>query len=69
MPYVAVIGDEELESGQLTVTIHSESTPKSPAKRSMTTDELKERLAGETKGKPWRRLPLSMRLSERPRFI
>ena len=69
VPYVAVIGDEELESGQLTVTIRSESTPKSPAKRSMTTDELKERLAGETKGKPWRRLPLSMRLSERPRFI
>jgi threonyl-tRNA synthetase len=35
----------------------------------MTVDELKERLTGETKGKPWRRLPLAMRLSERPRFI
>ncbi|MDQ1312875.1 MAG: threonyl-tRNA synthetase [Euryarchaeota archaeon] len=69
VPYVAVIGDEELQSGQLAVTIRSESTPKSPAKKSMTVDELKERLTGETKGKPWRRLPLAMRLSERPRFI
>ena len=69
VPYVAVIGDEEMQSGQLTVTIRSESTPKSPAKKTMTVDELKERLAAETRGKPWRRLPLAMRLSERPRFI
>jgi threonyl-tRNA synthetase len=69
VPYVAVIGDEELQSGQLTVTLRSESTPKSPAKKTMTVDELKERLAAETEGKPWRRLPLAMRLSERPRFI
>ena len=64
-----MIGDEELQSGRLAVTIRSESTPKSPAKKSMTVDELKERLTGETKGKPWRRLPMAMRLSERPRFI
>lgn len=69
VPYVAVIGDEELHSGQLTVTVRSESTPKSPAKRVMSVDDLKERLAAETRGKPWRRLPLAMRLSERPRFI
>lgn len=69
VPYVAVIGDEELDSGQLSVTIRSESTPKSPAKVKMTVAELKERISAETCGKPWRRLPLSMKLSERPRFI
>jgi threonyl-tRNA synthetase len=31
VPYVAVIGDEELESGQLTVTIRADSTPKNAA--------------------------------------
>src|SRR5690606_21495829 len=28
IPYVAVIGDEELASGELTVTVRAESTPK-----------------------------------------
>jgi len=69
IPYVAVVGDEELASGSLTVTVRSESTPKSPAKVKMTVDELRERIAAETAGKPWRRLPLPVRLSERPRFI
>ena len=69
IPYVAVIGDEELASGELTVTVRADSTPKSPAKVKMSPAELKARVSAETAGKPWRRLPLSMLLSERPKFI
>ncbi len=69
VPYVVVIGDEELASGLLTVTIRANSTPKSAAKSKMTVEELGEKIKSETMGKPWRRLPLAMRLSERPKFI
>jgi threonyl-tRNA synthetase len=69
IPYVAVIGDEELESGQLNVTIRADSTPKNAAKSKMTVEYLRKRLSAETAGKPWRRLAMSMKLSERPKFI
>lgn len=69
VPYVAVIGDEELASGQLTVTVRQESTPKAAAKARMSVEELRKRIASETDGKPWRRQPLPVRLSERPKFI
>jgi threonyl-tRNA synthetase len=69
IPYVVVIGDEELASGELTVTVRSESTPKSPAKVKMSPADLKSRISAETAGTPWRRLPLPMLLSERPKFI
>jgi len=69
IPYVAVIGDEELASGEMTVTVRAESTPKSPAKVKMSPAHLKDRVSAETAGKPYRRLPLSMMLSERPKFI
>jgi threonyl-tRNA synthetase len=69
VPYVVVIGDEELASGQLTVTVRAQSTPKSAAKIGMSVDELRRRISSETAGKPWRRLPLPAKLSERPKFI
>ncbi|MGV8125687.1 MAG: threonine--tRNA ligase [Methanothrix sp.] len=69
IPYVAVIGDEELASGELTVTVRADSTPKSPAKVKMSPADLKAKVSAETAGKPWRRLPLSMLLSGRPKFI
>jgi len=69
IPYVAVIGDEELSSNQLTVTIRQESTPKSPARALMSVEELRKRIQDEIAGKPWRRLPLPVKLSERPKFI
>lgn len=69
VPYVAVIGDEELASGQLTVTVRQESTPKAASKARMSVEELRKRIASETDGKPWRRQPLPVRLSERPKFI
>ncbi len=69
VPYVVVIGDSELESGKLAVTVRAESEPKKPKKVEMTIEELKARIAGETAGKPTKRLPLPVKLSERPRFI
>jgi threonyl-tRNA synthetase len=69
IPYVAVIGDEELESGQLNVTIRADSTPKNAARSKMTVEYLRKRLSAETAGKPWRRLAMSMKVSERPKFI
>jgi threonyl-tRNA synthetase len=69
VPYVAVIGDEEAASGSLTVTVRADSTPKSPAKSRMSVQDLKDRISAETAGKPWRRLALPMKLSERPKFI
>lgn len=69
VPYVVVIGDEELASGQLSVTARADSTPQSPAKVKMSAEDLKKRIASETTGKPWRKLPLPVKLSERPKFI
>ena len=69
IPYVVVIGDEELSSGQLTVTVRADSTPKVPAKAKMSIEDLRKRIAAETAGKPWRRLPMPVKLSERPKFI
>ena len=69
IPYVVVIGDSELESGKLAVTVRAESEPKRPQKVEMTIEELKARIGAETAGKPWKRLPLPVKLSERPRFI
>jgi threonyl-tRNA synthetase len=69
VPYVVVIGDEELASGRLTVTVRAQSTPKAAAKVGMSVEELRKRISSETEGKPWRRLPLPVKLSERPKFI
>jgi threonyl-tRNA synthetase len=69
IPYIAVIGDEELSSGKLAVTVRSQSTPKASARVEMSMEELRRRLQAETAGKPWRKLPLPLRLSERPKFV
>jgi threonyl-tRNA synthetase len=69
IPYVVVIGDEELNTGQITVTIRQESTPKSSAKAKMSIEDLRRRISAEIEGMPWRRLSLPLKLSERPKFI
>lgn len=63
VPYVAVIGDREVESGKLKVRIRAER-----AEKEMTLEELKERLKAEVAGKPFRHLPYPRRLSQRPIF-
>lgn len=69
VPYVVVVGDEEVATGNITVTVRSESKPKKPANIKMTVSELNERIAGELSGYPFKPLPLPVRLSARPRFV
>lgn len=69
IPYVAVVGDEEVDGDFITVTVRSESEPKKPKKIKINFKELNDRIRSETEGMPYRPLPLSIRLSERPRFV
>ena len=63
-----MIGDKELESGKLTVTVRSESTLKEQKRVEMSVEELVERIRKECEGKPFKPLPLPMLLSKRPSF-
>ncbi len=69
VPYVVVVGDEEVANENITVTVRSESLPDKPVKVKMTVEELNERVFGELAGFPFKRHPLSVRLSARPRFV
>ncbi|WP_292491873.1 threonine--tRNA ligase [Methanoculleus sp. 10] len=68
-PYVAVIGDQEAETGRLTVTIRKLSEKKKPYKEMMSEDELIEAVKMEIAGKPFRPLYTPRLLSMKPRFI
>jgi threonyl-tRNA synthetase len=69
IPYVAVVGDEEVAGDNLTVTVRSESSPNKPANIKLTVGELNERISDEVSGFPFKRHPLSVKLSARPRFV
>jgi len=69
VPYVAVIGDQEAETGRLTVTIRRLSEKKKPYKETMSEDELIQAVKIETAGKPFRPLYTPRLLSKKPRFI
>jgi threonyl-tRNA synthetase len=69
IPYVAVVGDEEVAGDNLTVTVRSESSPNKPANIKMTAEELNERISAEVSGFPFKRHPLSVKLSARPKFV
>ncbi|MDD4498624.1 MAG: threonine--tRNA ligase, partial [Methanosarcinaceae archaeon] len=69
VPYVVVIGDKEVEEGTINVTIRAESEQKNPKKVQMSPEELNERIGAETKGKPYRPLPLAKYISLRPKFL
>ncbi len=69
IPYVVVVGDEEVNSGNITVTIRSESLPNKPANVKMSVQELNDRVSDEISGFPSRGLALAVRLSARPRFV
>ncbi|RLG31290.1 threonine--tRNA ligase [Methanosarcinales archaeon] len=64
IPYVVVIGDKELESGVLSVTIRAES-----GKVEETAQELRDRVLAETAGMPYRQINLPVLLSKRPIFF
>ncbi|MCU4139850.1 MAG: Threonyl-tRNA synthetase [Methanophagales archaeon] len=69
IPFVAVVGDKEVESGKLSVTIREESTKEKAKIVEMSVSELKERVLLAIRGKPFRNLPIPEKLSERPKFV
>ncbi len=68
IPYIAVLGEEEVKGGFMTVTVRAESTLEEQKRVRMTADELISRISDECSGKPYKPLPLPMLLSERPSF-
>lgn len=69
VPFVAVVGDTEVETGKLTVTIRRLSAPKTPHKEQVDEDELIGLVREATAGMPFRPLYTARRLSVRPRYI
>lgn len=63
IPYVLVVGDQEIESDELTVRVRGGE------QRSYSLDALVEEIAERTAGKPTRPLNVPRRLSERPIFV
>jgi threonyl-tRNA synthetase len=63
VPYVIVVGDKELESEQLMVNIRQTQD-----KVLMDKKDLVERINNETKGMPFRKLTLPLKLSRRVQF-
>ncbi|MCZ7393684.1 MAG: threonine--tRNA ligase [Candidatus Methanoperedens sp.] len=69
VPYVAVVGDEEVKDNNITVTVRSESLPNKPANVMMSVLELNERISNEVSGFPFKTNPLAVKLSARPKFV
>jgi len=69
VPYVVVIGDTEMDSGTLTVTVRARSKPNKPHKETMTEDVLIEEIQEETAGMPFRPLYTPAKLSKKARYI
>jgi threonyl-tRNA synthetase len=69
VPYVVVIGDKEVETGKLNVTVRAESQANRPKTAEMSPEELNARIQAEIAGLPYRGLPLAKMLSLRPKFI
>jgi threonyl-tRNA synthetase len=69
IPYVVVIGDKEVETGRINVTVRAESQSNRPKTVEMSLEELNARIQAEIAGLPYRGLPLAKMLSLRPKFI
>lgn len=69
IPYVAVVGEKEVEKKTLNVTIRGESNQEQQKVEEMSVLELKKRIKEELKTKPFRKLPLSYKLSDRAKFV
>lgn len=63
IPFILVVGDREVDGGQLAVRMHGGS------QESRSPDELRTMILERTAGKPFRRLNVPARLSERPIFV
>ncbi len=69
VPYVIVVGDEEVASKKLTVTIRKKSQPNKPYKEQLTTEALIAAVRKDTGGKPFRPLYTPRKLSLKARYI
>ena len=63
VPYIAVVGKKEVDSGSLSVRVRATKEQKG-----MSAGELRETVRREVSGMPFRPLPLPVRLSRRPTF-
>lgn len=64
VPYIVVVGAQEIESGELSVRIRKENG----RRVKLSKEALIKRIREETKGKPFGKLPLPEKLSLRPKF-
>jgi len=69
VPFVVVVGDTEVESGRLTVTIRSKSEPKKPFKESFSFPDLVALVQADCGVRPYRPLYTPMKLSKKARYI
>ena len=70
IPYTVVVGEKEATSGVLTVRDRRLGKVGKPGKlRNMKLEELTTEIKSEIKGKPFKPLSLSGKLSKRPRFF
>ncbi len=63
VPYIAVVGKKEVESNSLTVRVRA-----TKAQTPMSAAELRGAVVRESAGRPFRPLPLPIRVSNRPTF-
>lgn len=66
IPYIAVVGEKEIKSGKLAVTVRAESTQEEQKRVVMKVEELIDRVKAECSGKPFMPLPMPKFLSKRP---
>jgi threonyl-tRNA synthetase len=64
IPYILVIGDREAKSEKLPVRVRSKGEI-----QKLTVEELISEISRQVEGKPFRPLPLPVRVQQRPRFV
>ncbi len=69
VPFVVVVGDAEIASGNLTVTVRSKSAPNKPFKETFTIEQLVDTVHKDAGGMPFRPLYTPSRLSKKARYI
>jgi threonyl-tRNA synthetase len=69
VPYVVVVGDDEIASKNLTVTVRKKSQPNKPFKEQMTVESLIASVKKDVEGKPFRPLYTPRKLSMKARYI
>ncbi|MDP3563050.1 MAG: threonine--tRNA ligase [Methanoregula sp.] len=69
VPYVIVVGDEEVASKMLTVTVRKKSQPNKQFKEQLTIEALIAAVKKDTEDKPFRPLYTSRKLSLKARYI